>query len=1337
MDRNVFKLWTCVIGGLLLVLSGVVWADTDGPGEVVFPHGSGFGQVQGLDLDRLPSPEELERAIRVVGRRPALEGMASERQVQVLGKGESAALGSFLQQYKGDTSVEPYVVEQVQIGQILPAELLIDSDGVEIPPTTLATISVVAGPLPDLHAASGMKWQPGELTTKSCGGAGYYIIEVNENTVTTTFKVGPYGTDSGYFGSKTCSLPNQDDTFEQLWRPYNYGTAVLDPASTPTPLWGDSCQRDLARKIGAVIDIKMNGTTVYRAWGTDLGGGTDYHRPIVVTVTDTRKWYMVVHDDGDCSFLEEGVTDDYPLYGIRMPNRSIDLQVTSAFSSLLQSRNVTADPNAAVANAGQFIDYATALVDFLDEGTLPWELFIGAVLGSAIGNDEAEAVMGLWGIIDVFLNRNLLGLVMGAWRADLYDAVAYIQSVEHAQQRTARAYFAGSIATAISGVRNLMRNHRPEGVIFVNHPDGSPDGFAYSSSVMDDWLRFNCATGEYSVQSDSSWPAFYYGFGLAAGTVGLAERGLPPGWGEAELAVNGYWSGRYAFTLFYHLGRRPSEQGVGMWIATGTTGGLWATLQSLNFYQDAYFAGRTLAQSGVDYRITNNAPAVGIRGALGAILYAYGDQLNGYGAYISCISSKSAAAELMTPKVTDVDTDGDGLTDTQEAQVGTNPEDPDTDDDGLSDGAEVFTYDTSPLAYDGDGDGLSDGAEVNIYSTDPDVEDSDSDGVSDGDEVSLGRSPTSYHSSSYDSDSDGLSDLEELETYHTDPAVASYDIDQDGLTNSQEKSGGSDPGDPDTDDDGLNDYEESLAGSNPTQVDTDGDGLYDGDEVQTFFTSPTATDSDGDGLSDGSEIDYWGTDPSRADSDNDGENDWDYTHKDSDGDGLTDWDEVNFHGSDPNDTDSDDDGLDDGDEVTRGTSPSNADSDGDGLGDGDEVGRGTDPLDSDSDNDGLDDGDEVTAGTDPLVADSDGDGLDDGDEVGLGTDPLVADSDSDGLDDGDEVDLGTDPLLADTDGDGISDGDEVANGTNPLDDQDPPRFTYEPVTIAAGKHINFSEISTPYGDGFHVDTIGSSAYKYTFAGYYTGYFVADSSGEISGSGYFRQYDTFYSSLQPGRRYLRAYALSPDLSTIEASYEILSSVDGISWHQRSFTISGLTPGSTYRVAFGRGDGWSYDWKLTAEWSQVSFDQPHVPITIAAGNYVNGNEISTAYGPGYHVDTIGSGQHGYNFMAIGPYLAKADVNGEINGSGYFRQYDTLYSSLQPGRRYLRAYAVSLDGTSIAALVEVLNSTHGTSWHQRSFTITGLTPGELYWVGFGRGDAWSYDWQLTAEWAQVSVN
>lgn len=68
----------------------------------------------------------------------------------------------------------------------------------------------------------------------------------------------------------------------------------------------------------------------------------------------------------------------------------------------------------------------------------------------------------------------------------------------------------------------------------------------------------------------------------------------------------------------------------------------------------------------------------------------------------------NSLANVSTP----LDTDGDGLSDQDEAYAGTNPRSPDTDGDGLFDREEVNVWHTDPLNRDTDGDGFSDGDEV-------------------------------------------------------------------------------------------------------------------------------------------------------------------------------------------------------------------------------------------------------------------------------------------------------------------------------------------------------------------------------------------------------------------------------------------------------------------------------------------------------------------------------------------------------------------------------------------------------------------------------------------------
>jgi len=70
-------------------------------------------------------------------------------------------------------------------------------------------------------------------------------------------------------------------------------------------------------------------------------------------------------------------------------------------------------------------------------------------------------------------------------------------------------------------------------------------------------------------------------------------------------------------------------------------------------------------------------------------------------------STESAASSTLL-----IDTDGDGLTDEEEAKYGTNPQKTDTDEDGLTDYEEVMIWKTDTLKADTDGDGHPDGTEV-------------------------------------------------------------------------------------------------------------------------------------------------------------------------------------------------------------------------------------------------------------------------------------------------------------------------------------------------------------------------------------------------------------------------------------------------------------------------------------------------------------------------------------------------------------------------------------------------------------------------------------------------
>ena len=170
------------------------------------------------------------------------------------------------------------------------------------------------------------------------------------------------------------------------------------------------------------------------------------------------------------------------------------------------------------------------------------------------------------------------------------------------------------------------------------------------------------------------------------------------------------------------------------------------------------------------------------------------------------VSNRNAALSGGTMKP---DSDGDGITDEDEAESGTDPESKDTDDDGVSDLVEALAS-LDPL----------------VPST-PEVCDptgSESDESGDEDDAGPGRlleGPYSLLDGKDDLDRDGLSNCEEL-----------------------------------------------ILGTDPSLVDTDGDGAPDGMEVRfgtDYLNRDDVDDGDGDGVSNGDEIREH-TDPRITDS---------------------------------------------------------------------------------------------------------------------------------------------------------------------------------------------------------------------------------------------------------------------------------------------------------------------------------------------------------------------------------------------------------------------------------------------------------------------------------------
>jgi len=434
------------------------------------------------------------------------------------------------------------------------------------------------------------------------------------------------------------------------------------------------------------------------------------------------------------------------------------------------------------------------------------------------------------------------------------------------------------------------------------------------------------------------------------------------------------------------------------------------------------------------------------------------------------------------PDCTDLDDDNDGISDSDELSIGSDPTDADSDGDGLADGIELGGDVSAPLDSDGDGvDDLldDDDDDDGLLTAEEGTADGDGDGLpnhldsdSDGDGFGDGYEGTG------DADGDGVANFEDTDSDGngiSDTEDGDGDLDADGIPDFLDVDDGDGPG-ADADADGLSNGDEADLGTDPQDPDSDADGLSDGEEIPNPDIPADSdgdgsidaldNDDDGDGIATSSELSVDADLDGSADPDVDGDGLSNHLDEDSDGDGLSDQEEGDgdFDGDgvpDYVDLDADGDGIDD---LIEGAVDSDEDgiidaydldSDDDGFSDSEEGGGDLDGdgilnfRDLDVDGDGRSDaeegdGDVDEDGTpnwldpddsDGPSADADADGLTNAEEAALGTNAYLADTDGDGLDDGVEVlDLGTDPLSVDTDGDGMDDGTEVNVGADPLDE---------------------------------------------------------------------------------------------------------------------------------------------------------------------------------------------------------------------------------------------------------------------------------------------------------------
>ncbi|KAG1682808.1 Calcium-binding acidic-repeat protein [Nymphon striatum] len=305
-----------------------------------------------------------------------------------------------------------------------------------------------------------------------------------------------------------------------------------------------------------------------------------------------------------------------------------------------------------------------------------------------------------------------------------------------------------------------------------------------------------------------------------------------------------------------------------------------------------------------------------------AKIEAVGTPLSETNVITAPLNETTTPPPVQAPSKHVTDSDSDGLSDTEEEKLGTDPQKPDSDGDGIPDNEELGAELTTPI--DTDKDSI-------IDALDPD---DDNDGLSTLVEGKIGTSPLLK-----DTDGDGLDDAKEVGDIEANEAT---DTDNDGTIDAL---------DIDDDDDGLNTANEILLGTNHLLADSDSDGISDKQEIGELTNIPNDSDSDG-------------TIDALDNQDN----------TDSDNDGIPDVLEK-LLGTNSNKMDSDDDGIDDIEEIGSDHEKP-LDTDGNGV---------INALDTDDDGDTISTRMESALGTNPLSSDSDDDGIDDAIEIGSNT----------------------------------------------------------------------------------------------------------------------------------------------------------------------------------------------------------------------------------------------------------------------------------------------------------------------------------------------------------------
>ena len=311
--------------------------------------------------------------------------------------------------------------------------------------------------------------------------------------------------------------------------------------------------------------------------------------------------------------------------------------------------------------------------------------------------------------------------------------------------------------------------------------------------------------------------------------------------------------------------------------------------------------------------------------------------------------------ESAAVSIQDIDSDGDGTLDGDDAFPNDSTETTDSDGDGVGDNSDAFPNDSTETT-DSDGDGVGDNSDA-FPNDSTETTDSDFDGVGDNSDAFPNDSTETT-----DSDGDGVGDNGDV---FPNDATETMDLDGDGVGDNADAFPADSSETLDSDLDGVGDNADAFPDNASETMDTDSDGV--GDNSDAFPLNPFETlDSDGDGVGDNADdLPFDANETIDSDSDGVGDNsdafpDDSDESMDSDGDGVG--DNADALPLNANETmDSDLDGVGDNSDLFPNDANESMDSDADGVGDNADAFPNDAEETLDSDGDGVGDNAQLAA----------------------------------------------------------------------------------------------------------------------------------------------------------------------------------------------------------------------------------------------------------------------------------------------------------------------------------------------------------------------------------------